>query len=229
MSNARLIITIDGPVASGKSSVARELAHRLNIYYLYTGLLYRAVAYVLLHYFRRTLTDRKELDLTEQEIAAIAEIEYGYDDNQPFIRFRGDTLTEKLYELHLDEASSIVSANVIVRGSLLSLQREIAEKYDLIADGRDCGTVIFPNADFKFYLTADVEVRAKRVFQDTKRKVMYAEMSVVRKNVELRDERDRNRSICPLVVPKDAVVVDNSQMSFEQTIEAFLGVIQNKK
>ena len=221
-----MIITIDGPVASGKSSVAKKLAEELKMYYLYTGLLYRAVAHIMLDKFSQDELVSHLKTLSPDDLNFIRNICYDYGKNEgearPYIFYKDEEITEKLYTSELDQAASIVSANRYVREALLDVQREIAKKYDIIADGRDCGTIVFPDADHKFYLTADVDVRAQRLMLDETRGAMSSDFAKAKAELEERDKRDQERAVAPLKIPQDAIVVDNSKLTQEETVNKFL-------
>jgi CMP/dCMP kinase len=226
-----VIITIDGPVACGKSSVAKELAKELKIYYLYTGLLYRAVAYILLK--NNPLGDSWEKiiqSLDAEKVKFIKDITYDYGsdngDMRPYIFYKGEEITKELYLSSIDQGASFVSSNKYVRAALLDLQREVATRYDIIADGRDCGSIVFPNADYKFYLTARVEVRALRVMLDEKRGAAEQDLEKIKAEIEDRDQRDSKREIAPLVIPENAMIVDNSDLTFAETVGKFLSIIK---
>ncbi len=222
-----MIITIDGPVASGKSSVAKVIGNRLGLFYLNTGLLYRAVAYILIHEFRKKISLDVPFDVREQAIGFVDEIVYEFISGQPHVIFKGKDITAFLSDASLDQAASIVSACKIVRDKLLPVQQNIGKKYSIIADGRDCGTVVFPNADYKFFLTASVDARVKRVLSDSKRKVQDTSYDKVKSEIEARDARDWQRAIAPLRKADDAVVIDSSNLNFEQTVQEFLQHIKN--
>lgn len=222
-----MIITIDGPVASGKSSVAKAIGNRLGLFYLNTGLLYRAVAYILIHEFRKKISMEGPFEVREHELNFINEIAYEFISGQPHVIFKGKDITSFLSDASLDQAASIVSACKIVRDKLLPVQQNIGKKYSIIADGRDCGTVVFPNADYKFFLTASVDARVKRVLSDSKRKVQDTSYDKVKSDIEARDARDWQRAIAPLRKADDAVVIDSSNLNFEQTVQEFLQHIKN--
>lgn len=167
-----MIITIDGPAASGKSSIARELARYYNCYYLNTGLLYRSIAYLLFNDKQLNI----KLDLTKITSVTLQELEdllkdkklvYEYDfDKNEQVFINGKNVTSLLKDSFMDNIASLASANISVRSAILEYQRDIGKKYSLVVDGRDCGSVIFPYADYKFFLTASLEVRAYRWQQD---------------------------------------------------------------
>jgi CMP/dCMP kinase len=220
-----MIITIDGPTASGKSTLARQLAEKLHYYYLNTGLLYRALAYLLLENKKYTydmLTSPKMEDVREFVDADRLRYTYGYTAH---ITFDGSDITGYLKDAYLDRATSLVSGVGIVRELLLDFQRVLAQKNNIVAEGRDTGSVVFADADYKFYLTADVVVRARRwqEMQQVRGNNITHEESV--KSIIERDDRDSKRTIAPLVIPQGATVIDNSLMSQEETLDAFLQVI----
>jgi CMP/dCMP kinase len=214
-----MIITIDGPAASGKSTVAKSLAKKLGFYYLYTGLLYRSVGYVLAE--KRDVLPDEFSKLTAEDLKFIDQIKYVYEDGKPKIIFEGEDITSKLKDSSVDKLSSLIGANKYVRQALLPTQRDVAKSYDIIADGRDCGSVVFPNADYKFFLTASIEERAKR-----KSKMGGMTQKEAEEFLRERDERDKNRDVAPLVVPEDAVIIDNSNLDIEQTLHPFLKYIK---
>lgn len=224
-----MIITIDGPAASGKSSVARALAQRLKIFYLYTGLLYRAVAYLLAEKYSDHVSQGScsgPFKIDASDLSLIQKITYIYEQGQPQLFFEGKNITHFLNTPEIDQLSSLVGACKSVRDALLPVQHVIAQKYEIIADGRDCGSVVFTRADYKFYLTASLSVRAQRRFLDLKRRGEVADLEKVKIDLEERDHRDMNREIAPLKIPENGLVIDNSTMSFEETVEAFLRVIK---
>jgi cytidylate kinase len=232
-----MIITIDGPVASGKSSVAKALAKELKIYYLYTGLLYRAVAYVLRERLKKKKGRRvfeKEFEdfvekFTEEDFSFIKNICYDYGksdgEKRPYIFYENEEITDKLYDISLDQPASIISAKKSVREALIDLQRSVAEQYSIVADGRDCGSVVFPDAEHKFYLTASSQVRAQRLMLDMRRDAGKKTFEQVKASLEERDRRDKEREVSPLIVPENATVIDNSNLNLKETIEKFLSYL----
>ena len=224
-----MIIAIDGPAGSGKSSVARELAKRLHIHHLRTGLLYRAAAHVILG---RHVGEQKVFNFlknpTEQDLQALKTLVYSYDNGEPIVSIAGVNITPSLENAELDYAASTISSVPQVREQLLHIQRAIAQKYDLIAEGRDCCSVVFPHAEYKFFLTARPEVRAERVMKDLKRGISSATKADVLQAINDRDERDKVRVTSPLIATADAHLIDNSELTLDQTILKMLEIINQK-
>lgn len=239
-----MIITIDGPVASGKSSAARLLAERLGYYYLQTGLLYRVLAYLLFHkkigHTLHNTTDlitlssydqnlhKKILDEFavpfnkngEKEVAQeIKKLSYQYtQEKEPVIFYNGLDLTGLLADHELAQYASRISAQPVVRELLLPLQRTIGKTYNLVADGRDCGSVVFPDAAIKFYMTADLKTRAQRLQKDTARSAHQKTIEELMIGIQERDKRDQERKTAPLIIPQGAIVINNSGYTLEETV-----------
>jgi cytidylate kinase len=212
-----MIITIDGPARSGKGTVARALAKKLNYYYLETGLLYRAVAYIALYILGRSGDELEHF--TPEECELFKEIVYTYEEGEPRIYYKGEALTNvHLREMKgISQAASRVSASPCVRDALIAVQRDVAEKFDVVADGRDCGSVVFPNADRKFFLTASLDERARRETRESH--VSFEEACAV---LAQRDKRDMERAVAPLIQPKDAVLIDNTNLDAHGTLARML-------
>lgn len=224
-----MIITIDGPTASGKSSVAKALAQKLNFYYLNTGLLYRAVTYVIFTQLSQKTVQALQAWLTqaqEKDFDFITDMSYEYRDNEPHVFFKKQEITEYLFDAQIGQYASIVSLNTIMRNKLLLLQRAIGKKNNIVIDGRDCGSVVFPNAQYKFFLTASLDARVQRVLLDPTRNVQENDLEKIKTDLLQRDQRDRERTIAPLVVPDGAIVIDSSDLNFQETIDLFLSHIQ---
>lgn len=225
-----MIITMDGPVASGKSTIARIIAHRLGYYYLNSGLLYRALSYVLITmrgYTLETLDQLKQEDI--DYCFDTARFSYRYDEqNNERIFFDNQDITPYLKDRIIDQVASIISVNAQVRDAITHIQHRIADDHNIVTDGRDVGSVVFPYADYKFFITASLEVRAQRWQKDQQEK--YGNYFSLEKSIAIitdRDERDKTRIIAPLRVPAGGVVVDTSDMTIEQTIAKMFGYIRN--
>jgi len=222
-----MIITIDGPTASGKSTVSRILADKLAFYYVCSGLIYRAIAYLLVNrygYTPETLPAVKAEDLAQ--CTDLQRLQYSYDQlSQERIFFDQEDITIFLKDKFIDHVTSIVSVNKDVRSAVTTIQRTIANDYDIVIDGRDVGSVVFPNAQVKFFVTASVAVRAERWRKDQERYGNHIVLEEAIKLISDRDERDRTRTIAPLVVPKNAIIIDTSELTIQQTIEKMLEYI----
>ena len=219
MEKISMVITIDGPVASGKSTIARLLAQELGFYYLYTGLLYRGLAAILVTHYgydEAQLKHPRKEDL--DDLLTGNRFEYRYEDGEPQIYFEGKAITGLLKTREVDNWSSISSADPAVRHAVLERQVSIGKLYNVVADGRDTGSVVFPDAVCKIFLTASLEVRAARWQSDQEKLGKLFSLDESMQIVAERDERDRTRSHSPLVQAVDAHVVDNTTLSREETV-----------
>lgn len=225
-----MIITIDGPTASGKSTAAMLMAQKLGFYYLNSGLLYRAFAYVLLDhcgYRVEKLYHPRDEDI--QAYLLSDRINYICDSQaMASIWFDGNDITAHLKGGAIDQAASIVSGDVRVRQALLGVQRLIGKAHDLVIDGRDTGTVVFPDADYKFYLTASLEIRAARWMHDQQARGNSYSLQEAIAQLAIRDERDATRDIAPLRIPEAATIIDNGQLTIEQTVAVIYDLVQSK-
>lgn len=207
-------IAIDGPAGAGKSSIARAAAANLGFLYVDTGALYRTVALAAI---------RKGLKPDEQEaiVALLPDIEVtmGFVDGEQRVFLNGDDVSEEIRLPEVSAAASTVSAIPEVRGFLFDLQRNMAKTNNVLMDGRDIGTVVLPDAQLKIFLTATPEERARRRYEQIKDKndVTYEE---VLKDLNLRDYQDTHREIAPLKQAEDAVLLDTTNMSFEEVVQA---------
>lgn len=223
-----MIITIDGPTASGKSTIAQKLAQKLKFYYLPTGWLYRAVAYLLVKNFGYT-----EVQLANpkpEHVAACLNPErlaYLYDmEKGGKLDYDGTDITPFLKDYTVDKSVAIISPIQMVRDKVVETQRTFAQQHDSVIEGRDIGSVVFPHADYKFYLTASLEIRAQRWQKDQGRRGNLFNLEQARRQVDERDKKDLERDYCPLKVPNGAVTIDNSEMDADQTVQALLRYIE---
>jgi cytidylate kinase len=216
-----MIITIDGPTASGKSTAARLLAQRIGFYHFSSGILFRAVAYLLVNY--AGYNEKKFSKPVQKDIEYYLDpSRFSYAFNQTgelTLKFEGKNIVKLLRQKNMGLYASLVATDAYVRNALLKLQRPLGQKYDLVVDGRDDGSVIFPNAAIKFFLTASVEVRALRWQQEQKKLGYDLSLEEAIKQIQNRDDRDIDRKISPLIIPNGAIIIDNSDYSVKETVE----------
>lgn len=222
-----MIITIDGPTASGKSSVARMLAQHLHFYYLSSGILFRGLAYILMHEFHYQEKNIENVRVEDLQRAIDSKrLIYRYSiERGEQLFFDGKDISNHLRNPMITQYSSLLGSQPLVRDALLKLQHKIADKHNLVAEGRDIGSTVFAQAEVKFYLTASLQVRTLRWYHDQKAKGISISLEQALKNVQERDERDMNRAIAPLVIPENAKVIDSSYLSKEQVLACMLEYI----
>jgi CMP/dCMP kinase len=220
----KLIIAIDGPVGSGKSTVAQRVAEMLGYIYLDSGAMYRAVAW-------KALRDRVPLDAEEKlaELARATSIDLISDDGGFRVLVDGTDVTDEIRSPAVAQAASKVAVNGEVRAVLVAEQRRAAAGGGVVMEGRDIGTVVFPDADLKIFLDASVEVRAERRRLQYEQKGERLEFSEILEQVRQRDKRDREREVSPLVRAHDSVYVDNTAMSPEETARLIVFLTRERK
>ena len=209
------IIAVDGPSGSGKSTISQIIAEKLKIEYLNTGLMYRAVT----KYFLDKDLDEQTDDEILKEI--LEEINIDFKDNR--LLLNGIDVTDKLRNDEVTANVSWVSARSYVREKMVDLQRKIAENTSFILDGRDIGSVVFPDAKYKFYLTASALTRAKRRFDQGESDMTIEE---IEKAIIKRDNYDSNRKVAPLKIAEGAVVIDSSNLDINQTVDKILSYME---
>jgi cytidylate kinase len=226
-----MIITIDGPSASGKSTIAGALADQLRMCHISTGMFYRGLAYVLLYkkaYTLETLAHAQEADIKDVLDPQKFVAQYRPETDLR-IFFEGIDITPCLKTPEIDQASSIIGTNKIARDYLLKVQQDCSIYYDIVVEGRDTGSVVFPHADIKFYLTARDEVRARRLQNEFKKRGIEISEEDALHSIRQRDNRDRERNVSPLTIPQGATIIDNSDMDVNQTVQAMMRVINDKR
>jgi cytidylate kinase len=211
------VIAIDGPTASGKGTVAQRVAERLGFHYLDSGSLYRLAALA---------GERAGVDLSDE--AALAELagrlDIRFDGGK--VLLAGQDVSDDIRSEHASQNASRVAALPAVREALLQRQRDFRRGPGLVCDGRDMGSVVFPDATVKFFLTASVEARADRRTKQLKEKGMSAIMEDVVKELRIRDDRDMTRPVAPLKHYPDAYLIDTTEISAAEAVEEILGVYQ---
>ena len=211
------VVTIDGPSGSGKSTVSRTLAAAIGYCCLDTGAMYRAVALA---------AKRKNVALDDGialgEICRSLQLHFETEEGMPKLFMGEEDISTLIRNREFDMLSSTVSAAKEVRESMKSLQRKMSLHADLVAEGRDMGTVVFPLAKTKFFLTASLDARALRRYEERKMKGERVEIGQVRAELEKRDHQDETRSLAPLKPASDAVVIDSSGINVDQVVEIML-------
>ena len=215
-------IAIDGPAGAGKSTIARRVAQELGYVYVDTGALYRAIALYMLRAGKNPASPEEVIPQLEA-----VEVSLRYVEGEQQVLLGAENVSESIRTPEVAAASSKVSAIPQVREFLLSLQRDIAEQNDVVMDGRDIGTVVLPHAQVKIFLTASLEERARRRWKELLEKGS-ADFDTVLADVKKRDEQDSTRAIAPLVQAPDAVLVDTTGNTLEQSVDRMLTVIRER-
>lgn len=215
------VVTMDGPSAAGKSTTARAVAIQLGFLYIDTGALYRALAL-------KVLDEGISPDEPDQVLQCVRETELDLSGSpdHAHVRMDGRDVSEAIRTPEVSEMASRLAAQPGVRRRLVEIQRALRGRGPLVGEGRDLGTVVFPDADVKIYLDADVETRAMRRYRELHERGMPVTLEDVRSEIERRDTRDRQRDDSPLRVAADATVVDTSGMDIEEQVGAVLRVVQ---
>lgn len=221
MSGSYKIITIDGPSGAGKSTVAKLIADKLGFKYLDTGAMYRAVTLYMIE-------NQVDIKNEEEVINALNKLNIGFDSNYR-IYLDSQDITEDIRKEKVVKFVSEVSAISSVRRKMVDLQRDIAKEGNYILDGRDAGSVVFPNADYKFYLEASLEERAKRRYKEELSKEVDISFEAVKESIKKRDKYDSNRKDSPLVVPENAIIIDTTNMTIDEVAEEITDIFLNKK
>lgn len=203
------IIALDGPSGSGKSTIANLLADKLKISYLNTGSMYRALT---LYFLENNIKNSENID-----IKILKKINIDINEDKVFLN--GKDVSQEIRDKEVTENVSWVSSIPVVREYLVEMQRKISKNKSIILDGRDIGTVVFPDAKYKFYLDASSFVRAKRRFEQNEIDKSFEE---IKKDIEKRDYLDSHREISPLKKAEDAIEIDSSDLTIDQTIEKIL-------
>ncbi len=219
-----MIVAIDGPAGSGKGTVTKEIAKRMGLINLDTGATYRCVALASLKHGIKLEEEDKIVSLIDD-----LDIEFKYDKDD-FIRvfLNGEEVTSEIRSFEVNKIVSPISSIVRVRLKMVDLQRKMAEGKDVIMEGRDIGTYVFPNADVKIYLDADIEERAKRRFKENKEKGLDVTFEEVLENIKKRDENDKHKEIGSLKIAEDAVIVDSTKLSINKMADAVEKIILEK-
>lgn len=216
-------IAIDGPAGAGKSTIARKVAEKLSFIYVDTGAMYRSMA---LYFIRHDIAAQDE-----EKIAAACpdiDVSIAYQDGEQQVILNGENVNGLIRTEQVSMMTSDTSKYPVVREKLLSLQRGLAEKENVIMDGRDIGTCVLPNADVKIYLTASAAERARRRYKEQTERGDDCDIKEVERDIIARDEQDMNREVAPLRQAEDAVLVDSSDMTIDQVVDEIIRIYQEK-
>lgn len=223
MEKVMIRIAIDGPSGSGKSTLAKAIAKELGIVYVDTGALYRTVGYYVFTKGEKP-DDAKAVEALLPEI----NIDIKYEDGTQCVYLNGENLGDRIRQPQISMYASAVSAIPAVRAFLLDMQKDIARKNSVVMDGRDIGTVIIPDADLKIFLQASNECRAKRRTEELLAKGIPASYEEVLADMIERDKNDKNRDIAPAIPASDAIIMDNSELTVEQSLAEVVRLINEK-
>ena len=218
-----MIVAIDGPAASGKSTTAKMVAKKLEMTYLDTGAMYRAVTLALL----RSNTDLDDYDSVCQVIDEL-ELDIYDKGSKTIVKLDGEDVSKAIRSMPVTENVSAVSAMKYVRQTMVEIQRNIGKKTNCVVEGRDIGTVVFPDAEFKIFMVADVNMRAERRFKDLHEMGESRSFQDVLADLKRRDEKDSTRAYSPLQKADEAIEIDTSMLSIDQQVGKIINLVREK-
>ena len=218
-----MIVAIDGPAASGKSTTAKMVAKKLEMTYLDTGAMYRAVTLALL----RSNTDLDDYDSVCQVVDEL-ELDIYDKGSKTIVKLDGEDVSQEIRSMPVTENVSAVSAMKYVRQTMVEIQRNIGKKTNCVVEGRDIGTVVFPDAEFKIFMVADVNMRAERRFKDLHEMGESRSFQDVLADLRRRDEKDSTRAYSPLQKADEAIEIDTSMLSIDQQVEKIINLVRKK-
>ena len=216
-----MIIAIDGPAASGKSTTAKLLAEKIHFIHLNSGLMYRAITYIII---KNNLLE----DFSSSMKFLFENLKFkGKHLNIVF--FKGKNISDKLYSEKINKNINFVSNNIIIRKKLIQFQRSLVKNKNVVCEGRDIGSVVFPDAEFKFYLNASIDERADRRYKEVLKTNSNISKEEIINNIIVRDSNDINRKNSPLMKVKDCIELDTTRLTINQQVEYIYSIIKNRK
>tara|TARA_B100000768_G_scaffold122229_1_gene113135 strand:+ start:2933 stop:3622 length:690 start_codon:yes stop_codon:yes gene_type:complete len=223
----KTIITLDGHSGCGKSTLAKLLAKELNFLYIDTGAMYRAISLFLLESNQVLKNGKLSSDFKNTLDLVNIDFSNPNEKGESWVRLNGEIVEDKIRNIEISNLVSEISKNALVRKKMVLIQQSYSNVNDLIMDGRDIGSVVFPNADIKFWVTASAEKRAHRRWLEYNQKGENISIHEVAQNINFRDENDQNRKVSPLIKPLNSIIIDSTDMNIEETFNFTLTHIQN--
>ncbi|MFB0526594.1 MAG: (d)CMP kinase [bacterium] len=217
----RAVITIDGPAGAGKTSIAKMVSRKLGYNYIDTGAMYRAISWKA---FRKKINLKYKEELIN--MVKDTRIELINRAGTARVRLDGKDVTNKIRSKRVAEGASVLATIPEIREEMVKIQRILGSSGGIVVEGRDIGTVVFPEAEYKFYLDASIKERALRRYKELKAKGKEGELAELEKAIRSRDKRDRTREVAPLKIAPDAIVIDSTDMSKKEVVEFILKRIQ---
>ena len=214
-------IAVDGPAGAGKSTIVKKISQMINYKYIDTGAMYRTVGLKVLNMGLSTKIREDVISVLEN-----LDMKIEFEDDKQIVYLDGINVNDKIRTQEVSKGSSEVAVFKEVRIKLVEIQRELSKSENIIMDGRDIGTNVLPHADYKIYLTASVESRAKRRFEDLQKEGIQIPFEDVEKTIKERDYQDTNRKFAPLSVAKDAIVIDTTDMTIDDVVNRILSIIK---
>ena len=219
------VVALDGPAGSGKGTITREVAKKMNLINIDTGAMYRCVTLYMIENNIELEETEKIKDMINNKI----NIELKKEDNQDKAYLNGQDVSRQIREKKVNDLVSQVSHVVEIRESITNLSRKMAEKIDVIMEGRDIGTNVFPNADVKIYLDATPEERAIRRLKQNQEKAIDIPYDEILKNIKFRDNNDKTSNVAPLKQAEDAIYIDSTNMLIDEVVEEIVNIIKKKR
>ncbi len=223
----KTVITLDGHSGCGKSTLAKLIAKELNFLYIDTGAMYRAISLFFLESNQILKNGKLSSDFKKTLDSVNIDFSKPNEKGESWVRLNGEIVEDKIRNIEISNLVSEISKNAFIRKKMVLIQQSYSAISNLVMDGRDIGSVVFPNADIKFWVTASAEKRAYRRWLEYKQKGKNISIKEVTKNINFRDENDQNRKVSPLIKPLNSIIIDSSDMDIEQTFIYAFTYIQN--